>query len=46
MTNGHSRGDGSLSPNGIGLDGGLDGNDISIGDSQGFSKSGQVLATS
>ena len=41
MTNGHSGGDGSLSLNGIGPDGGLDGNGMGMSNSQGFSKSDQ-----
>ena len=41
MTNGHSRGDGSLSPNGTGSDGGLDGDGMGMGDSQGSSEGDQ-----
>ena len=41
MTNGHSGGDGSLSPNGTGPDGGLDDNGMDMDNSQGFSKSDQ-----
>ena len=41
MINGHSGGDGSLSPNGTGPDGGLDDNGMDMDNSQGFSKSVQ-----
>ena len=41
MTNGHSGGDGSLSPNGTGSDGGLDGDGMGMGDSQGSSEGDQ-----
>ena len=41
MTNGHSGGDGSLSLNETGPDGGLDGNGMGMSNSQGFSKSDQ-----
>ena len=41
MTNGYSGGNGSLFLNGIGPDGGLDGNGMGMSNSQGFSKSDQ-----
>ena len=41
MTNGHSGGDGSLSLNETGPDGGLDGNGMGMSNSQDFSKSDQ-----